>query len=356
MLHVGAGLQSHRFFETIDLVILTSHGERSYDPPESVRVVEINAPRLVRGIHPLANHLRVTRPDAVLAAGEPANIVTLLASRLARSKAKTVLSVHTHVSVDAANLHLHGMPLRLRLIPRLVRYLYPIADSIVAVSEGVARDLTEHFGIESRCIKVIHNPVLESQIDAERGTAVDHPWLTKPRTTPVFLAAGRLVPQKDFPTLLRAFKLVRREIDARLIVLGQGPLHDELVKLGATLGISDTISFPGFVRNPYAWMSQADVFVLSSAWEGFGNVLVEALACGTPVVSTDCPSGPAEILRGGEIGPLVPVGDVGSMAEALISVLRTPPSAEKLRARARDFSLDVISHQYGSLLYGLCDG
>jgi glycosyltransferase involved in cell wall biosynthesis len=166
----------------------------------------------------------------------------------------------------------------------------------------------------------------------------------------VILGAGRLTAQKDFPTLIRAFALARAAQPMRLILLGEGELREPLRALAADLGIAAQVDLPGFVENPYAFMSRAHVFVLSSAWEGFGLVLVEAMACGTPVVSTDCPAGPAEILMGGRFGRLVPVGDAGAMAEAIRATLADPLPADRLRSRAGDFSLEKIGDEYFELL------
>jgi glycosyltransferase involved in cell wall biosynthesis len=166
------------------------------------------------------------------------------------------------------------------------------------------------------------------------------------------LGAGRHTQQKDFPTLIKAFSKVRQNTKCRLCLLGKGELSDEYVALADRLGIEDSFELLGYVDNPYKYMRGADLFVLSSIWEGFGNVIVEAMACGTPIVSTDCPSGPAEILDEGEYGSLVPVGDSEKMAEAIISSLENPTSPDKVQRRAEEFSDEQILPQYEEFLFG----
>ncbi|NLO89188.1 MAG: glycosyltransferase, partial [Clostridia bacterium] len=188
--------------------------------------------------------------------------------------------------------------------------------AVVAVSQGVADDLVKTTGLMRELIKVIYNPIVTPELLEKAKESIGHPWF-KPGQPPVILSAGRLTAAKDFPTLIHAFARVRAERLARLMILGEGEERPNLESLVRELGLESDVSMPEFVENPYAYMARAAVFVLSSAWEGFGNVLVEAMAVGTPVVSTDCPSGPAEILEGGKWGKLVPVGDVEKLAKAL---------------------------------------
>ena len=351
MINVGAALRSGGWFETVDLVPLANRGPADYDIYGDVRIIEPNASRLLRSVAPFARYLSHSRPTCILSAGETANLISVGVSRLMRVDARVVVCAQTHLSVDTANTPLQERPLRLRTVPALVRRMYPAADAVIAVSAGVARDLVENHAVPREQISIIHNPVGTDVADL--GSAqIEHPWLQTPVGQPVILSAGRLVAQKDFAMLVRAFALLREDIDVRLVILGKGPLRAELLELAESLGVRQHVDLPGFVRNPYAWITRADVFAMSSAWEGSPNVLVEALACGTPVVSTDCPSGPAEILDGGKIGPLVPVGDSVAMARALARVLRAPPEKATLRARAHDFSLEATANAYGKVLCG----
>ena len=204
-------------------------------------------------------------------------------------------------------------------------------------------------------VTTIHNPVDVQAVKEKSRAPLSHPWLG-PGSPPVILGAGKLKTQKDFATLLRAFARVRAARPAHMIVLGEGEERRKLEKLARKLGIAAHTVLPGFVDNPFAWMARASVFVLSSAWEGFSNVLVEALACGCSVVSTDCPSGPAEILDAGAYGTLVPVGDDRALADAILAAMRSPRDPERLRSRAAAFSVDAAAGRYLEVLLSLCGG
>jgi glycosyltransferase involved in cell wall biosynthesis len=240
----------------------------------------------------------------------------------------------------------------------LARRSYLTADAIVTVSHGVADDLALHAGIPRERITTIYNPVVTPDLLDKAQAPLDHPWFT-PGAPPVVLGVGRLHAQKDFPTLLKAFARVRAKQEARLMILGEGKnarkntvQRTALTALAAQLGVAADVALPGFVDNPFAYMARAAVFALSSAWEGLPGVLIQAMACGCPVVSTDCPSGPAEILENGEYGSLVPVGDDLSLANAILSTLNAPPARDRLQARAAMFSVDRTADRYLEVLLG----
>jgi glycosyltransferase involved in cell wall biosynthesis len=201
-------------------------------------------------------------------------------------------------------------------MPNFMRHCFPWADEIVAVSEGVADDFAAVTGLERSRIKTIYNPVISTTLVEKAKEPVDHPWFA-PGQPPVILAIGRLTKQKNFPTLIRAFDSLRKKRPVHLMILGEGEERMALEGLIQQLGLDDSVSLPGFLDNPYAYLSRAGVFVLSSEWEGLPTVLIEALAVGVPVVSTDCKSGPREILDDGKYGQLVPVGDSATLAEAI---------------------------------------
>ncbi len=210
-------------------------------------------------------------------------------------------------------------------------------------------DLKKVLGFDSPKFRVIYNPIVDEELLRKAEEPVDHPFFGEGRP-PVILAAGRLHVSKDFPTLLRAFSLVRREVPSRLLILGEGEKRRELEELAEELGIREDLDMPGFVKNPYKYMRRASVFVLSSQWEGLPTVLVEAMACGCPVVSTDCPSGPAEILQGGECGLLVPPRNAEELAAAILRVLKDKTLAQELREkgkiRAMDFTVERAVREY----------
>ena len=325
----------------VDLLLVRREGIYLPDVPVEVRIVTLGGGRTIFAIPALARYLRRERPMALLATLTYANVVAIIAGRLARGVARIVVREANSLTRETA-----GSPgVRARVLPLLARWSYRSADEIVAVSAGAADSLVAATGMPRARIHVLDNPIVTDELPLLAAAAVDHPWFTKPDGVPVIVAAGRLTAQKDFPTLIRAFAGVRAHRPARLVILGDGELRGELSELAATLGVDADLSLPGMVRNPFAYMARASVFALSSAWEGSPGVLIQAMACGAPVVSTDCESGPREILRGGEFGALVPVGDVESLAGAISDVLagprRSPPEASWRR-----FSLDASVDAY----------
>jgi glycosyltransferase involved in cell wall biosynthesis len=295
----------------------------------------------------LARLIRRVNPDIVLAVLRYANVVAILANLLAGRPARLVINEQNIPDVEFAQ-HRGGAFKR-----RILRALYPRAHGVTAISRGIAEALVA-VGVPLPRLCVIPNPVDLPAATALGAQPASHPWLTTPGGPPVILAAGRLVPQKGFDVLLRAFRRVRDVRDARLIILGAGPLGPGLQAMRDSLALSASVDFPGFDPNPYRYLARAACLVVSSRYEGFGNVIVEAMACGTPVVATRCPSGPAEIITDGTNGLLVPVDDVPAMAAAIVRVLDDRSLAETLRqagrSRARDFSAERVAEAYCSFL------
>jgi glycosyltransferase involved in cell wall biosynthesis len=305
---------------------------------------------LLRRLPSLVAYLRKTRPDAVLAAEPPYNVIALWARQLAGIGGRVVISERNQVSHHAAFKALWADA----AVQRLLRRSYLSADAIIAVSDGVADDLSAYAAIPRERITTVYNPVVGPELLAKAQEPLDHPWFA-PGQPPVILAAGRLDPQKDFATLIRAFAQVRRRRAVRLVILGaahpgKAAYAEELKALPGTLGVESDVAMPGFADNPFAFMARASVFVLSSLYEGLPGVLIQALACGCPVVSTDCPSGPAEILEGGRLGPLVPVGDTAALGQAIEQVLDDPPAPERLQTGARRFAVQQAVDRYLELL------
>ncbi|SOC57470.1 Glycosyltransferase involved in cell wall bisynthesis [Chromohalobacter canadensis] len=317
----------------VDLVVVKAEGAYLADVSPRVRLVELGSSRMLFSLPALVRYLRRERPYALLSALNHANIIALWARKLARSKTRVVVSERNTLTSE----RFEG------LVPRLMRLSYPSADAIIAISGGLADDLARRMGLPRERIDVVYNPINPrlAQLCEEPLT---HPWF-KSGQPPVILAVGRLTVQKDYPTLIEAFAEVRKTQAARLVILGEGELREQLETMVASLGLSADVILLGFVDNPYSWMRQASLFVLSSAWEGFGNVLAEAMACGTPVVSTNCPNGPAEILDNGTWGQLVPVGDVSALARAMVAALsdETHPDVQH---RARSFNLQQALYGY----------
>lgn len=331
---------------TVDLVVANAGGTYRKNVSDQVQVIDLAAKRVITSLPGLVCYLRSARPAVLLSAMDHSNIVALWAQRLARVRMRVVVSVHTTLSMSVKHSTGRG-----RLIPYLAQWCYGWADSIVAVSRGVADDLSNTIGLPRKRIRVIYNPIVVPKLFEQAKAPLEHPWFCTSEP-PVVLSAGRLTAAKDYPTLLRAISLVIRARPVRFLILGEGEERAGLEAMVRDLGLGDVVSLPGFAENPYAYMSKANVFVLSSAWEGCANVIGEAMAVGTPVVSTDCPSGPAEILENGKYGRLVPVGNAKALAEGILATLDAPTNPVELRHRAKEFSYDKIVDQYLEILYG----
>lgn len=310
----------------------------------NVRVIDLGARRARSIPLPLFRHMRRERPIVLVSAQMICDFIALLGRGLGRWRVKIVISVQND-PIARARGSKHGIQ---RHWPTVIRLLYRRVDRVTSISSGVAVAVADLLRRPRQSVPVIHNPVISAGFEEKLREDPDHPWFRD--GAPVILSAGRLIRQKDYPTLLRAFAELVGRRSARLIVIGEGEDRGSLEQLIDQLGIADRVAMPGFVANPYAWMKGARIFALSSRWEGFGNVLAEALACGTPVVATDCPSGPAEILADGVYGRLVPVGDASALARAMEEVLDAPVEHERLMGRGMQFDVKRIGPQYRSLI------
>ncbi len=334
----------HRGYR-VDLLLIRAEGEHLRELPEGVNVVRLGVQHTLASVRPLARWLREHRPPVLLVAKDRAGRAALWARRLSGVDTRIAIRLGTNLSAALAG---RGWLKRVtRTLP--MRWSYRMAERVIAVSRGVAEDTTRVTGLPPERISVAHNPVITPRLLALAEEPVEHPWLGEPEA-PVILGAGRLTRQKDFPTLIRAFAQARAARPCRLIILGDGGQRDELLALAAELGVAEDVDLPGFATNPYAWMRAADLFVLSSRWEGSPNVLTEAMACGTPVVSTDCPSGPRETLQDGRFGPLVPMGDAAALGQAILDTLASPPDATAMRAAVADFAVARSADEYLDIL------
>lgn len=333
----------------VDLLKVRRHGPYLDEPPPGVRVIDLGS-RYTYGCLPgLVRYLRRERPGVLLADKDRVNRTALLARALAGrgpgpdgpAATRLLLSSGTTISLDLAT--------RGRLERWLQRTsmgrLYPFADLVVVTSAGVADDMAAYTGLDRRLIQVVPSPVVPARLFEPGLPRPDHPWLGDPEM-PLILSVGELCGRKGFDTLIQAFARVRARRPCRLMILGRGGARERLLTLAAGLGVGADVALPGFVPDPYAYMAHADLFAFSSRWEGLGFVLIEALAVGTPVVSTDCPSGPREVLDGGRYGPLVPVGDDSALAAAITATLDAPLPAETLREAARPYEIEAATDAY----------
>jgi glycosyltransferase involved in cell wall biosynthesis len=332
------------------LVVHQLRGELLPLLPERVPVVNLHSARTLQDVVRLQRFLRDHQPNVFIANVDHNNIAASLAKVFACSKTKLVICQHNPLT---AGYHA-TVNWKHRVVPLFYRVLAPRIDHAVAVSEGIAEELIRRGGFPSHKVSTIANAVIGDDFEERASAQVHHPWLHA-KDRPVFVSAGRLVEMKDHRNLLHAFALYLQQRPARLLILGIGPMLDELLTLAQALNVAQHVGFLGFVQNPLPYMREADAFVLSSRSEGFGNVLVEALGCGTPVVSTNCRHGPAEILGHGEYGILVPPQDPESLCMALGQIIdeRHRWPVDLLRTRAGDFTYRACADGYWRLCQSL---
>jgi glycosyltransferase involved in cell wall biosynthesis len=292
----------------------------------------------------MSRYLRSYQPEVVIAFMTGFNIVAIIATALSGWRGQLLVSERTSLQLTWAEAGFW----RSWVLWGLMRLLYRRANRVVAVSQQLANDLVMQLNLPARKVVVIPNPVPVEEIRRMSMVPVSHRFFSE--GVPVLMAVGRLHSVKDYPTLVRAVADLRERQDVRLIVLGEGPARSELEALVKSLGLSEVVDLPGFVSPPWPWMARADVLAFSSWAEGWPNVLAEALALGVPVVATDCPTGPREILDGGRFGRLVPVGDVGEMSAAIEATLENLPDRAILRGRADEWSTARVTEAYLSII------
>ncbi|WP_049919616.1 glycosyltransferase [Haloarcula vallismortis] len=342
---VANGL-SKRGYE-VDLVVSYNEGDFRSDVGGNVNIVDLGTRRIPgigigASVPALVRYLSRRSPEILFSQMTYANSIHMISQVLSGSDTVTISTIHTTLGMQEESKE--------KFVQWLQRHLAHQSDQFVAVSEGVANSVVEHVGVDREKVSVLYNPIPIPEVQEQAGESVDHPW-TDSANLDVVLGVGRLERAKNFESFLRAFERVHTaRPDTRAIVAGGGSKRTELERLAAELGIDDVVSFPGFVDNPYGYMANADVLAMSSIHEGLPTVLIEALACGCPVVSTDCPSGPAEILKDGEFGPLVDVDDDEGLAAAIQTTLDDPLPSDVLVERATDFAPAAVIDQYEAFI------
>lgn len=346
MLNLGEALRDRG--HAVDLLLLDE--ARTREVPPGLRPVSLGR-RARTALPALRDYLQEARPQVVISARDYVNLLMLAGLWRAglRRDTRLVWTYHTHMGLQRPRFASRADRLAGRIADRLVR----CPDARVAVSHGVAQDIERRLGLPPGLVDVIDNPVWTSARLVRAQGPCPHPWLAdrspgdRDRDAPVILGAGRLTEQKDFPTLLAAFARLRAHRPAaRLLILGEGEERPALTAAIGQLGLEGAVDLPGHVPDALPYFARADLFALSSRWEGLSNVLIEAMGCGCAVVSTACPSGPSEVLDGGRLGPLVPPGDPEALAGAMLARLDGPDDVAALRAAALGYSADRAAQRY----------
>lgn len=319
----------------LDLLQIRGHGPHLDKIPPGMRLIRLRARHVYTAWPELVTYLWRNRPQLLLCDKDRVNRIAALACLCTPWPVRLALRLGTTMSINLA----HRSATERWLQRQSIHWLYRRAHRILMPSQGAADDLSEQFGIAPQRIAVTPSPIVTPEFRAKMLAEVTHPWLQE-GAPPLILGIGELCMRKDFATLLRAFATIAPLWPGNLMILGEGKRRASLLELAQQLGIHERLAMPGFVANPYPYLRRAALFVLSSRWEGMPVVLIEALACGTPVAATDCPSGPREILRQGEVGALAPVGDAAALGQAMLTQLRNPPDRELLQAAAAPYQLE----------------
>jgi len=329
---------------TVDAVVVKAKGLFLEKLPDKVNLIDLSAKRALSSIPALIKYMRRYNPDAVFSGLTHINSVAIISRFLSNTAPRLVVSERSNLSQKRR----HAVRFWDKHANIFINILYPLADVVVTVSQDAARDIIKTTKLDPKKVVMIYNPI---PVDTIRKLSLKK---ISPRldtiSTPLILAVGRLSPAKDYPTLIQAFNILRERVEAHLVIIGEGEERSSIEKLIVSSPYSEDIRLLGEIENPYPYMAISNVFVLSSAWEGFVNVLVEALACGATVVASDCPSSPKEILENGKFGHLVPVGDAQAFADAIEYSLNNPFPSEQSIARARVFSEEEAVNKYLKVL------
>lgn len=310
---------------------------------EGVKVINLDSPRTYKTLYPIISYLRKSKPDVIFSAEDHLNAIVTLAVLLTRSKAR----LGTSSRVTPYDTYSNNVLSKRWVLKQINQVLWRRVDALVCVSKDMVKQYEAIFGVTK--YQCIYNVVVDSEIYDKMAVPLDDPWLND-NSTPLVITAGRLAPEKGFPDLINAMKVLSKTTKARLAILGDGPLRQKLAAQINELGLSDSVRLLGFQANPYKYFSKAKVFVLSSYVEGLPNVLVEAMACGVTPVSTNCPTGPEEVLKGGKYGYLVPVRDPIAMAYAIQKALENPIRPEHIREAIEPWTEERVIERHQSVL------
>ncbi len=329
----------------VDMLLVAKEGVHLSQVDPAINIIDLSAKKILLCVPALLRYLRKAKPNVLLSVLNHTNIVASIAKLLMWNKVYLVISIRNYLSSEWAN----GASLKKKIYYSLARIVFPVADAVICVAQTVADDFEKLFRVKKSKIKVVYNPMLSAKTFEMAKQAPTHPWLNAQRAVPVILSVGRLSPQKDFRSLIEAFSLVRKKRDAKLIILGEGILREELSKLVQDKGLTADIDMPGFAKNPYCFLANCDLFVLSSLFEGIANVIAEALSLSPRIVSTDCPGGPRELLQNGRYGKLVEPGHAEALADAMLTALASPPTSIPESAW-RGFTLSEATDRYLEVL------
>jgi len=325
----------------VDMVLASATGAYIGEVSDCVNIIDFKSSKVSLSLLQMRSYIKDSSPEVMLSALPHANLVALMSVMLSKVKPRLIISERNTIGIHS----IKSQGIKGNLMRYLMRLLYPRSDAIIAVSDGVARSLSEYINISRDSVSIIPNPCNIDRIRCLSNEMINESWFDL-NDLPIVVGVGRLTEQKDFSLLIRSFSLALREVEARLLILGEGELRGELEDLAAGLGLNrENFFMPGFKDNPFKYLKRSNVFVLSSKWEGFPNVILQALGCGCSVISTNCQSGPSEILDDGKWGDLVPVGDLEMLSKSIVFRLQNR-NRINVESRCAFFDIDGIVDKY----------
>lgn len=329
----------------VELVLSRAEGPLLNRVPERCSIIDLDSSRTATSFYKLIRYLREESPDFIISGLNHANILAIISASLARVPTKVIITIHGVITRKNEKKSLF----KSRLLLSLMKLTFFKASAIIAVSKGVAKDLCRNLNLDKDKVFVIYNPVVDDKLIIKAQEGVEMLWF-KEKESPVILSAGRLTDVKDYSTLIRAFAKVRESVNCRLVILGEGEEREQLQNLASGLGVQKHLWMPGFVDNPYKYMRKSDLFVLSSKREGLPTVLIEAMACGTPIIASKSPGGTTEVLENGKYGHLFEVGDVDGLAKLICIMLDGSASMKNMQEWSQKFSIENAIVEYKKLL------
>ena len=329
--------------KSVEIITISNDGPLKVNVSKKVKIISFNKSRAIYALPNLITYLRSEKPSAILTVMDHINIIGILGNLLSQSNTKICISIHTNLHYE----FIKNSSAKKKAMLFFIKSLYQKAHKIISVSKSGAKDISMIANIPIDKIDVIYNPILSDDFFKISNKKVEDKWINTVKL-PLVISAGRLSEEKDFITLIRAFKLVLNEIDCRLMIFGEGDQKSKLECEIKKLGLCSKIKLKGFVDNLPAYINHSDLFVMTSKVEGFGNVLVEAMALNVPIVSTDCPTGPREILENSDC--LASVGDVEGVAKKMLDSLKGGKALNYSPDRVNDFNINSIVNSYLNLL------
>lgn len=348
---VVVNLANHLYYydKNISLILSKSSGLLIKSLSADIELIDLKSKRVIFSLFKLIKYLQKARPKVLISHQSHLNIIAILAKILAHSHTKLIVCEHANQKI----MSYYSPQFLDKILPFLEGIFYPFADAVLAVSQGIMNELKGVMLFRKNIVHLIYNPIITPRITELSKLEMPDWFIQLKKKNKIILSVGRLSYEKDFITLIKSLRLVRDQKDIALCILGEGPQRNELMKYARELHVENNLFMPGFVENPFVYYKNSDVFVLSSVYEGFGNVLVEAMACGIPVISTNCPSGPAEILENGKFGRLVQPQDPYALAQAIVEALDNPPDTKAAKIRANDFTVEKATQKYIDLIESL---